>query len=183
MGEMMLSFITMPLPGIILVIILAFIDYPLTAIAHSSHQKYMSRFVQYRASAAGQNRNFSFWDAVIKLSVAVFLYVIYAIYIGAELNIARVLYLWLLGFAIGSYFIVNLRHIESILLSRLYSRTDLVEGRISYQAKFSLKVSAVQFLSLFIIFALYAILVPSYFTLGLAFAPFFLIIRNLLLSH
>jgi hypothetical protein len=178
----MIDFTHQPYSGIAIVLILAFIDYPLTLISRSSYQKYMTRFVEYKAVKGSYHNEFGIIWALVKILIAVLIFAVWYLYDTAGLHVAGKLYLWLLGFAIGSYLIIDLRHLESILLSRLYTRTDLVEGRISYHPNFSLKLSAVQFFSIFIIFSLYAILSPGYLALGLACAPLFLIIRNLMLS-
>jgi len=178
----MMDLLAKPFVGIATVLVLAFIDYPLTAISRSSYQKYMSGFIEYRSLKSKGRSGIGFIWVVIKILIAVLLYFIWLIYAYGGYQIAGVLYLWLLGFTIGSYFVIDLRHVESIFLSRLYNNSELVSGKITYQSRFSMKISAVQYLSIFIIFSLAAILTPSYFTLGLACAPFFLAIRNLVLS-
>jgi hypothetical protein len=178
----MIDFIHQPYLGIAILLILAFIDLPLTLVARSSYQKYMIRFITYQSVKSGESRKFSVLWVLIKILIAALIFAVWYIYDTADFRLAGKLYLWLLGFAIGSYLIIDIRHLESILLSRLYTRTDLIEGHISYHPDFSLKLSAVQFFSIFIIFSLYAILFPGYLGLGLACAPLFLIIRNLLLS-
>lgn len=171
-----------PVIGIILVLILAFLDYPLMVISKSSYGKYMQRYVDYQSMRRPQSRGVGIFWILIKILIAVFLYLIWLIHTRADLEVAGHFYLWLLGFAICSYFLINLRHMESILLSRLYSQTDAVNGHIAYHARFSMKISAIQFFSIFIILCLMILLAPGYFTLGLACAPLFLAIRNLLLA-
>jgi hypothetical protein len=97
-------------------------------------------------------------------------------------QIAGICYLWLLGFAMGSYFVIDLRHVESILLSRLYHQADSVSGKVNYHTRLSMRISAVQLFSIFLIFSGFLLIIPAYFTLGLACAPLFLVIRNLLIS-
>lgn len=178
----MVSLINRPFLGILLFLGLAFIDYPLKAIARSSYQKYMSRFIQYQTLIPTAGKDVEPLWIFIKIAAAILLYAIWFIYARAGLTIAGIIYLLILGFGIGLYSIVNLRHLENIMLSRLYTKTQMVDGLISYHNKFSLKVSAVQIFTIFIILGVNAVLVPGYFNLGLACAPLYLIIRNLLLS-
>lgn len=142
----------------------------------------MSRYISYQTLNSRMDKHIGILWVVIKIVIAVLLYAVWLIHVKGELPIAGMLYLWLLGFAIGLYLIINVRHLESIMLSRIYTKTDMIEGFISYHHNFSLRISAIQIFTLFILFCVYAILAPGYFTLGLACAPLFLIIRNLLLS-
>ena len=171
-----------PLLSIAIVLVLALLDYPLTIIAQKMYKNHMSRYVEYHALKGKRKPAFGILWFVIKIIIGLLLYGIWIIYNYGEIEIVGIFYLWLVGFAIGSYFIINLRHIESILLSRLYRNTDSVQGSITYYPKISVKISAVQFFSMFIIFCLLLIISPGFFTLGLACAPLFLTARNLLLS-
>jgi len=178
----LIELLNRPLLGIAIVLILAFLDYPLTLIAQNMYKNYMSRYVEYRALEGRRKPAFGILWFLIKIVIGLLLYGIWIIYYYGELEIVGIFYLWLVGFAIGSYFIINLRHVESILLSHLYRNTDSVQGNITYHSKISVKISAVQFFSMFIIFCLFLIIAPGFFTLGLACAPLFLTARNLLLS-
>jgi len=178
----MMDLLDKPVLGIAIVLVLALLDYPLTAIARSSYQKYMSGFIEYQFLKANSHSSSWLIWIIIKILIAALLYCIWLIYSYGEFKIAGGLYLWLLGFAIGSYFIINLRHIESIMLSRLYNNSEMVSGKIAYMPRFTLKISAVQYLSIFLLLSLVAALLPNYFSLGLACAPLFLAIRNLVLS-
>ena len=178
----MYIFLEQPLIGIGIVLVLAFLDYPLTAIARSSYDKYMHRYVDYQSMRSAETHKVGYIWVIIKLLIAVFLYLIWLFHSKGDLEITGRFYLWLLGFAIASYFLINLRHVESIMLSRLYSQTDSVNGHIAYHSRFSMKISAVQMFSIFIILCLVTVLLPNYFTIGLTCAPLFLATRNLLLS-
>jgi hypothetical protein len=172
-----------PFPGIIIYLVLALFDYPLTVISRSSYQKYMSRYVRYRAiETSPGNYIMALWF-IVKIIIAILLYVIWLIAVHGELRAAGALYIWLLGFAIGLYLIIDIRHLESILLSRLHTKTVMIDGFISIDQRFSLKVSAIQIFTIFILFGVYALFNPGYFELGLACSPLFLIIRNHLLSE
>ena len=105
-----------PFLSIAIVLILAFLDYPLTVIAQKVYKNYMSRYVEYRALKGKSKPAFGILWFVIKILIGLLLYGIWIIYNYGEIEIAGILYLWLFGFAIGSYFIINLRHVESILL-------------------------------------------------------------------
>ncbi len=171
-----------PFVGIAIVLFLAFIDYPLTNIARNLYRRYMSRYIEYEAVGKTGKIASRFFLFATKIVIVLLLYLIWAIYHYGDVKIAGVCYLWLLGFAMGSYFIIDLRHVESLLLSRLYRQNDLLSGKISYHARLSLRISAVQFFSIFLIFSGFLLIKPVYFTLGLACAPLFLVIRNLLIS-
>lgn len=171
-----------PLLGIAIVLVLAFVDYPLTRIARKLYSRYMSRYIEYKAVGKREQTAFSFVWFAVKVIIGFLFYGIWAIYYYSGLQIAGVFYLWLMGFAIGSYFIIDLRHVESMLLSRLYRQTGYISGKVSYQPKLSMKISAVQLFSIFLIFCGFLLIKPAYFTLGLACAPLFLVMRNLILS-
>lgn len=168
--------------GIAIILVLAFVDYPLTRIARKLYIKYMSMYIEYKAVGRRDQTAFGFVWFATKVVTCFLLYGIWAIYYFSDLAIAGVFYLWLVGFAICSYFIIDLRHIESILLSLLYRQPKSISGKVSYYPKLSMRISAVQLFSIFLIFSGFLLIKPNYFTLGLACAPLFLTIRNLLLS-
>jgi hypothetical protein len=171
-----------PLLGIAIVLFLAFIDYPLTNIARNFYRRYMSRYIEYETVGKRDKNAFSFVWFATKIVIGFLLYIIWAIYHYSDVQIAGICYLWLLGFAMGSYFVIDLRHVESILLSRLYHQADSVSGKVNYHTRLSMRISAVQLFSIFLIFSGFLLIIPAYFTLGLACAPLFLVIRNLLIS-
>ena len=171
-----------PWLGIGLAFLLAFLDYPLTAISRDLYYRYMFRYVDYEAMGKSIRGITGAWGALSKMLMMALLAAVWAIFYYGQSPTAGPLFLWLLGFVIGTYFIADLRHLESILLARLYGSDDQVSGKIIYHSTFSLKISAIHFFSIFLIFALILFYRPDYFMLGLSCAPLFLTLRNLLLS-
>lgn len=168
--------------GIGLAMILAFADYPLMMIARRQYYLYMFRYIDYESIAGQKKKPSPIWGIASKIVLGIALYGIWYLFSGSQEPAIGKMYLWLLGFVIGTYLIGNLRHLESILLARLYKSVKNVSGKLAYKPPISMRISAVQLLSYFAIFGLLYAYNPDYLILGAVSASMFLVLRNLLLA-
>lgn len=171
-----------PWIGIGLAMILAFADYPLTALARKQYYQYMFRYIDYESIAGQKKQPSPVWGIASKAILGIALYGIWYLFSGSQEPAIGKMYLWLLGFVVGTYLIGNLRHLESILLARLYKSVKNVSGKLAYKPPFSMRISAIQLLSFLVIFGLVYAYNPDYLILGAFSASVFLVLRNLLLA-
>jgi hypothetical protein len=171
-----------PLLAIGLAMILAFADYPLTAMSRKQYYLYMFRYIDYESIAGQKKKPAAIWGIISKVLLGGALFGIWYMYSGSRLITIGKMYLWLLGFVIGTYLIEDLRHLESLLLARLYKSVKNVSGKLAYKPPFSMKISAIQLVSNFVVLGLLYIYSPDYFILGAVSASLFLVLRNLLLA-
>jgi len=171
-----------PWIGIGLAMVLAFADYPLMALARKQYYLYMFRYIDYESIAGQKKKPSQLWGIISKVMLGIALYGIWYLFSGSQEPAIGKMYLWLLGFVIGTYLIGNLRHLGSILLARLYKSVKNVSGKLAYKPPFSMKISAVQLVSYFVVMGLFYIYRPDYFILGAVSAAMFLVLRNLLLA-
>jgi len=171
-----------PLLAILLLLGLGFLDYPLTKLSRRMYFKYMYRYIEFESIPAASRKSASWWRAASLLILSAFLLIIWKARQLTGSESVEILYQWLVGFSIGTYLLINLRHFESLLLTRLYSYSDDISGKLSYRAAFSMKISAVHFFSLFLILIAVLVVRPDITILGIACAALFLAMRNLLLT-
>lgn len=171
-----------PWVGIGLAMILAFADYPLMALGRKQYYQYMFRYIDYESIAGQKKKPSPIWGNTSKIVLGIALYGIWYLFSGSQEPTIGKMYLWLLGFVIGTYLIGNLRHLESILLAHLYKSVKNVSGKLAYKPPFSMRISAVQLQSYFVIFGLLYAYNPDYLILGAFSASIFLVLRNLLLA-
>jgi len=171
-----------PWIGISIAIVLAFADYPLTAWGRKQYYLYMFRYIDYESIAGQKKKQSLIWGIASKVILAIALYGIWYLFSGSQEPAIGKMYLWLLGFVIGTYLIGDLRHIESVMLARLYRSVKNVSGKLAYKPPFSMKISAIQLIAFFVILGLFYIYRPDYFILGATSAALFLTLRNFLLA-
>lgn len=165
-----------------LAIVLAFADYPLTAMGRKQYYLYMFRYIDYESIAGQKKKPSAIWGIISKVLLGGALFGIWYMYSGSQSATIGKMYLWLLGFVIGTYLIEDLRHLESIFLARLYKNVKNVSGKLAYKPPFSMRISAIQLLSYFIIIGSIYLYHPDYFLLGAACSALFLAARNILLA-
>jgi hypothetical protein len=171
-----------PWVGIGLAMILAFADYPLTALARKRYYLFMFRYIDYESIAGQKNKPAIVWGVISKLILGAALFSIWIINSTGQSPIIGKLYLWLLGFVIGTYLISDMRHLESLLLAGLYKSAKNVSGKLAYKPPFSMRISAVQLCSFMILSGLFLIYHPDYFLFGVFCASMFLVLRNISLA-
>jgi|GEM_PF-1971204 hypothetical protein len=171
-----------PWPGIALAMALAFADYPLTALGRKQYYLYMFRYIDYESIASQKKKPSPLWGIISKTVLGIALYGIWYLFSESQDPTIGKMYLWLLGFVIGTYLIGDIRHLESVLLANLYKSVKNVSGKLAYKPPFSMKISAIQLFSYTVIFGLVYIYNPDYLILGALSASMFLVLRNLLLA-
>lgn len=121
---------------------------------------------------------------LLKISPAFLILLIWAAAVTSDSPGAVNLYRAILGFSLSLFLIINLRHVESLMIGLLIKkrRQDLT-GKVTLKKGFSLGQSAIQLSTLFIILALVALMKFQPFYIGAAVAPPSLIFRNLVLMR
>ncbi len=172
------------------ILILSLLDHYLTFLGSQVYRKSLASKVEYanlkESSSLEGTSSLGFTFKYIWLKVLLIL-VILVIWIEVRVTRSQTvgdLYLFVLGFAFFDFLILDLRHLQSILISR-YAHTNpqSISGKISYQRSFSLMQSAFQLLLPFALTLAMFIFHPSYFLFGALLAPFFLIARNIYLAR
>jgi hypothetical protein len=161
---------------------LAFADYPLTSFSRKQYYLYMFRYIDYESIAGQKKKPAAIWGIISKILLGGALFGIWYMYSGSQSPTIGKMYLWLLGFVIGTYLIEDLRHLESIFLARLYKSVKNVSGKLAYKPPFSMKISAIQLLPYFVIIGSFLIYQPDYFLFGATCSALFLVVRNVLLA-
>ncbi len=171
-----------PVTAILLLLGLGLLDHPLTKLSRRAYFKYMYRYIEFESIYPTSEKS-SIWRRIASLLVlSFFLLVIWKVRELTGSESVGILYRWLVGFSLGTYLLIDLRHLESLLLNRLYAYTEDISGKLSYRASFSMKISAVHFFSTFLILAAVLVIQPDISILGIACAAIFLALRNLLLA-
>lgn len=121
---------------------------------------------------------------LLRISPAFLLLLIWAAAVTSDSPGPVSLYRTALGFSLSLFLVINLRHIESLLISLfIKSRPSNLSGKIVLGEEFPLGQSAIQLFTLFIILVLVALMKFQPFYFGAAGAPLLLIIRNLILMR
>ncbi len=171
-----------PLLSVLLLLGLGFLDYPLTKLSRRMYFKYMYRYIEFESIPSTSRKSSGWWRTASLLILSAFLVIVWKARQLSGSESVEILYRWLVGFSIGTYLLIDLRHFESLLLTRLYSYSDDLSGKLSYRAVFSMRISAVHFFSFFLILVAALLFRPDISILGLACAALFLALRNLLLA-
>ena len=182
--------IDQPLWMILIILILSTLDYYLTILSASLYRKSFAQKVEYkniRESSLEDRKDLFKFDAKYLWLKVLLILVILVIWIQAkttELQVIQGLYFLILGFAFFNFLIIDLRHLQSIIIfSYANKNPQAISGKVTYQRSFSLMQSAFQLLLPLILSLVIFILHPSYFLLGAILAPLFLILRNIFLAQ
>jgi hypothetical protein len=172
----------------IVILVMSILDEILSVISRRLYFRGHNRFYTY----VGSGRRIGFRSKVyrwfIRVSVPVMLVVIF--FLGQLLDevTIQVLYYTFAGFAFFNYLIIDLRHLENILLYKytesLYEKGNFSElqGEITIGRGFSLRQSSYQIFTIMILLFGVFIFHPSYFMMGGLIAPLLISVRNLILS-
>ncbi|HEX9911774.1 MAG TPA: hypothetical protein VGB01_00850 [candidate division Zixibacteria bacterium] len=182
--------IDQPIWMILVILVLSLLDYYLTTLSSNLYRKSFGQKVEYKnikeLSSENKKGLFKFDAKYLWLKVLLVL-VILVIWIQAkttELQAIKGLYFLILGFAFFNFLIINLRHLQSILISSYAARNpQQISGKVTYQRSFSLTQSAFQLLLPLILILAIFVFHPSYFLFGATLAPLFLILRNIFLAQ
>lgn len=172
-----------PRAGFLIIILLSLGDLLLRKKIRNGHAR--AEFFEYEASIS-QDTGFiaNFAIILLKISPAFLVALVWALGQASKSAVVVTLYAALVGFSISLYFIVNLRHIESLMIDALVRRRrNDISGKLIIKRKFSLGQSAIQIFTIFVILAMAAAIRPSPLFIGIALAPASLIARNMLLAR
>jgi hypothetical protein len=148
------------------------------------HHRYFTYTNIGRPTSFG--KNICRW--LIKLAIPIIVILIFILARSSGKKEVIALYQVFCGFTFFNYLIINIRHMENILIYRLTMTGDRqvkmrdLEGEVIIGRRFSLRQSSIQILGICILFFGILIFFPSYFILGGFLAPAFISIRNLVLS-
>lgn len=172
-----------PRAGFIILIILTLADLVFRGKTNNLSLRPKSEFYQYESATARETGTAAYFALVfLKISPPFLIALIWAVAQASGSKMVAELYGLILGFSMSLYLIINLRHIESILIDRLVRRyRDDLSGKLIIRRRFSLGQSAIQILTLFVLLTIIAVLNPSPLHIGFAAAPLALIVRNTLL--
>lgn len=176
-----------PLIPFLTLIILSIGDLVLGLWAGSLYVKYTAPIMMYETALHRQGKRPAGQLLVrtfIKMLPAFLILAIWQLSIEPGMAAIKYLYWLLLGFALTIYLIIDLRHLESLLIATLIKRKrGWIEGKLLIKSQFSLRQSAIQLLTILIILLFILFLNHRPFYIGAALAPLSLIIRNLALSR
>jgi hypothetical protein len=179
-----LKILTEPLFIAPLLAIISFADGILGKVARSHYEKYTSQFYHYESarSKGRQSVRESISSAISKILVIVFLLVVLQAGLRYDMPELIKAYKFGLGFTLAIYLISDLRHLESIFIGRLIKgKTGSIDGKLFIKPVFSLRQTAIQLFTIFIILGAVALLTCDLFFAGVSLAPLAIIIRNLAL--
>ncbi len=175
-----------PRLAFIILILLSLSDLILGRFVGRFNIRYRAEFFEYESrrvpGPGGATAYFAY--ILLKISPAFLLLLIWAAAVTAGSPGPVNLYRAVLGFSLSLFLIINLRHIESLMIGLLIKgRPHNLSGKIALKKGFSLGQSAIQLFTLFIILALVALMKFQPFYIGAATAPLSLIVRNLILMR
>jgi hypothetical protein len=180
-----LKYLIEPLFVTPLLLIVSFADSILGRIARKYYDAYTSNHYHYESaiSKSGKtNIRESISAAVSKIIVIIFLLVVLQGGLRYDMPELIAAYKFGLGFTLAIYLISDLRHIESIFIGRLLKgHGGIIEGKVSIKPFFSLRQTAIQLFTIFILLGGVALITCDIFFAGVALAPLAIIIRNLAL--
>jgi hypothetical protein len=179
------SILGYPVIAILLLLILSLGDLALGHLAKKQYERYTSNYIIYETALSGSSTKpprSSPAKVIIKLLGIAIICLIWLIAASSGIRATMRLYWAILGFALTIYFVIDLRHLESILIGQLVkSRGDQLSGKLSIKRGFSLGQTAIQLLTLSVIMFVVFLFAWEPFFIGAALAPLSLLIRNLAL--
>jgi hypothetical protein len=176
-----------PRLAFVILILLSLTDLILGPSIRRFNIRHRSEFFEYESHKVPQPHGgpvayFAYF--LLKISPAFLLLLIWAAAVTSDSPGPVSLYRTALGFSLSLFLVINLRHIESLLITLLIkSRSRNLSGKIVLGKEFPLGQSAIQLFTLFIILVLVALMKFQPFYFGAAGAPLLLIIRNLILMR
>ncbi len=164
------------------------LDEILSIVSRRLYHRGHNRFYTYVGSGKQIAFRVRIFRWLIRVMIPVMLVVIH--YLGQAFNEMTIIILYnaFAGFAFFNYLIINLRHLENILLYKftmsMFEKGNFsdLHGEITIGRRFSLRQSSYQIFTVMILLFGVFIFHPSYFILGGLTAPFLISMRNLLLS-
>ena len=171
-----------PRAGFIILILLTIADLLFGKRAGSQSAKIRSEYIEYETAPSRDMGPVAYFALVLlKISPAFLIALVWAAAKASGSEIVAALYAGLLGFALGLYLIINLRHLESFMINKLssYFEEDL-SGKVFIKRRFSLGQSTIQIFSVFVILFIIALIKPTPLFIGFGLAPVALIIRNII---
>jgi hypothetical protein len=180
-----LSFLNNPYAVFPLLLVLSLADIMLGYVARKGRETYIQPIFMYETTISIPGKK-SFRKITIpigtKLMAIALLFILWNHTVASAPPFSSRPYRFLLGFMLSIFLIIDLRHLETIFIARTIksSRNDL-EGKLLIKRGYSLRQSAIQLFTIFIILTGIFILNWDLFYFGVALAPLALIIRNLAL--
>lgn len=179
-----------PLWMILVILILSVLDYYLTVFGSNLYKKSFADSVEYKSArelSSEQGKKRSLLGSGFLWLKLLLILVILIIWLQAKttqsLTVEK-LYFFILGFTFFNFLIIDLRHLQSIFIfSYAAKNSEEISGKISYHRSFSLMQSAFQLVLPFVLILVIFAFHPSFFLFGGILAPFFLILRNMLLAR
>ncbi len=171
-----------PRAGFIILILLSVTDMFFGKRAGSAAAKKRSEFIEYETAVSRDMGPAAYFALVLlKISPPFLITLIWAAAKASGSDIVAILYAGMIGFALALYLIINLRHLESVMINKLssYFQEDL-SGKVFIKRRFSLGQSTIQIFSIFVILFIIALLKPTPLFIGFTLAPVALIIRNII---
>ncbi len=167
--------------GILLVLSLG--DILLGKIASNQYKNYTSKYIEYQsANLFKTSQTITFYKVLLKIIPAILILIIWLTANSSSSPISLALYWMILGFSLSLFLIIDLRHLESIIVGRLYKNFQgILSGKLSIGSKFSLGQSSAQILTLLVIMLIVTFFNWHLFYIGATLAPLSLILRNLFL--
>lgn len=176
-----------PRLAFVILILLSLADMILGPSIRKFNIRHRSEFFEYgsrRFSRSGRGAIAYCALLLLRISPAFLLLLLWAAAVTSDSPGPVSLYRTALGFSLSLFLVINLRHIESLLITLLIkSRSRNLSGKIVLGKEFPLGQSAIQLFTLFIILVLVALMKFQPFYFGAAGAPLLLIIRNLILMR
>lgn len=176
-----------PRIGFAILILLSLADMTLGKYAGKYNTRYRAEYFEYESRRISRPRTGAtayFAYILLKISPAFMLLLIWAAAVTSGSPDVVNIYRAILGFSLSLFLIINLRHLESMMIGRLIkNRPQNLSGKIALKKGFSLGQSAIQLSTLFVILALVALMKFQPFYIGAAGAPLSLIVRNLILMR
>ena len=168
-----------------LLLIVCFADTVLGRTARKYYENYTSNFFHYESALSKKgNIREIISSAVSKIIVIVFLLVV--LQGGLRYGITELIsaYKFGMGFTLAIYLISDLRHLESIFIGKLIKgNSEILDGKLTIKPFFSLRQTAVQLFTIFVLLGFIALITCDIFFAGVALAPLAIIIRNIALSR
>ena len=173
------------------IFILSILDFFLPQLSSHFYRSSFSQFVEYESLGRKisdpdeeKKRKKSKWGYfLLKLFLILVLVILWAQSRTFESKAILALYLFAVGFAFFTFLIMDLRHLQNILFFWYISKNpQSLSGKIIFKSQTSLRQSAIQFSSFFLLLLAILIFSPSYFFLGGICGSLFLILRNLILA-
>lgn len=189
MDYIRLGILEMPLVFAAVILAMSILDELLSRISRALYLRGHNRFFAYAGMGRAPQLSNHIVRWIIKIGIAAMIVLIYWAAKQSDMPETMALYQGFAGFAFFNYLIINIRHIENILIYRLtavhrenFGYSDL-EGELVIGRRFSLRQSSFQIFA--VVLLLFGVLIfhPTYFMLGGMLAPLFISVRNMILSN